>query len=613
MLSLQINHSDTSSGSVPNALQSLAALSRNASAISTSTPRPRPIRTFTGPRSRSPHSVSPRAQIPPHYLVNELGYSEDAEELRRAEAKAKARSKSRGRNAAATVDDFKFGPTLGDGSYSTVKLATHLPTGKQYAVKVIEKQHLITKKKQSTAHAERRSLMTLGSGHPGIVRMWYSFQDQWRLYFVLDLARNGEMKTLLSRMGSLSVDCARYYSALLVDILKYMHSKKVIHRDLKPENLLLDDNFRIKITDFGTGKVLESEELITGPWCVIYQMIAGRFAFVGLSDYLTFEKIKKHEYSFPDGFDENAKDLVQHLLALCSHPFFEDPVPPLAAGLLKIEHPLKDMMGIGKASYQLGTIFQRRQQTMILNGLSDPRKNVQSLQEQYISKSVATVEAHNGNGYMSSRRDTGSTIHGVERPFKPQQTRRTLSESPFSASPSSSSAEEVNLQSKMKSISLQDPDGSQLPSVDLTNHCDRPTSDSERGRKQDLTPVQGNWPHSYVDLATLIKLPLDEPVIFNTAIDARLLRRRASRLIPLPVPSSKAKSRQLVLTPKRLLCLKQQKGGDISIKSELSFRASEKLKEKDKERESRAIVSSVERKGDREFVVLTVRSLVVLS
>ena len=95
--------------------------------------------------------------------------------------------------------------------------------------------------------------------------------------------------------------------------------------------------------------------------------------------------------------------------------------------------------------------------------------------------------------------------------------------------------------------------------------------------------------------------------MFNSTVEALPLRRRASRLIPLPVPG-KPKTRQLILTNRRLICLKQRlKSQDaITIKSELLLRPPEKLKEKDKERESRGILVSVERKTEREFAVLTV-------
>lgn len=111
----------------------------------------------------------------------------------------------------------------------------------------------------------------------------------------------------------------------------------------------------------------------------------------------------------------------------------------------------------------------------------------------------------------------------------------------------------------------------------------------------------------------LLRLPEGERVLFQSTVEAKSLRRRASKLIPLPVPTSKAKTRELILTTRRLLCLKHPKDSSgVSIKSELALRASEKLKEKDKERESRAIVASVERKSEKEFVVLTVGSNVKL-
>ena len=110
-------------------------------------------------------------------------------------------------------------------------------------------------------HTER-DLLTL-CAHPSVVRLFYTFSGRENLYFVLELAANGELLTWLRKLGRFPVDVARFYTAEIADVLSYLHSLDVIHRDMKPENILLDANFHIRLTDFGTAKKLEVR---LGPW-----------------------------------------------------------------------------------------------------------------------------------------------------------------------------------------------------------------------------------------------------------------------------------------------------------------------------------------------------------
>lgn len=146
------------------------------------------------------------------------------------------------------VRDFSFGKILGEGSYSTVYLATDRQSLKEYAIKVLEKKHIIKEKKIKYVNIEKNTLNRL-TEHPGIVRLYYTFQDETSLYYVLDLCNGGELLGVLKRTGTFDVECTRFYGAQILDAIEYMHSRGVIHRDLKPENVLLDDNMHVKITE----------------------------------------------------------------------------------------------------------------------------------------------------------------------------------------------------------------------------------------------------------------------------------------------------------------------------------------------------------------------------
>lgn len=340
------------------------------------------------------------------------------------------------------VKDFNFGRTLGEGSYSTVLAATDRQNLKEYAIKVLDKRHIIKEKKVKYVNIERDTLNRL-TEHPGIVRLYYTFQDERSLYFVLDLASSGELLGVLKKLGSFDMECTRFYGAEILDSIAYMHSRGVIHRDLKPENVLLDRDMHVKITDFGTAKILPdprpngmgndvapgqptdgaetdramsfvgtaeyvSPELLRDKnackasdlWafgCIVYQLLAGRPPFKAANEYLTFQKILGLEYSFPDGFPEVARDLVERLLVLeperrlpvehiRNHAFFDgvqwgkglwrQKAPRLKAYVPPAAEPIK-LNGVGKSGGNMATAgaaaaltspIQNQSQTHMNNG-----------------------------------------------------------------------------------------------------------------------------------------------------------------------------------------------------------------------------------------------------
>ena len=79
------------------------------------------------------------------------------------------------------------------------------------------------------------------------------------LTVVLELAKGGDLFNYIFAINKgFSEPIARYYFIQLINAIEFMHSNNVVHRDLKLENLLLDDNYNLKIADFGLSTTVES-------------------------------------------------------------------------------------------------------------------------------------------------------------------------------------------------------------------------------------------------------------------------------------------------------------------------------------------------------------------
>ncbi|KAK4132408.1 kinase-like protein, partial [Trichocladium antarcticum] len=154
------------------------------------------------------------------------------------------------------ADDFEPLRCLGKGTYGTVLLVKQRTTGRLYAQKQFKKASLIVHKKLIEQTKTERQILESINRHPFVVKLYYAFQDQEKLYLILEYGQGGELFTHLSAERMFSEQTAAFYMAEMVLALSHLHDNLgVVYRDLKPENCLLDSEGHLLLTDFGLSKV----------------------------------------------------------------------------------------------------------------------------------------------------------------------------------------------------------------------------------------------------------------------------------------------------------------------------------------------------------------------
>ncbi|XBW35473.1 hypothetical protein QEN19_001046 [Hanseniaspora menglaensis] len=261
--------------------------------------------------------------------------------------------------------DFIFLQKIGSGSYSEVYKAKYKqssienyqktsssPENKFFAIKICSKKHIIREQKEKYVNVEKTTLLELASeiNHPGIVNLYYTFHDEFNLYFVLDYIPCGELfNYLYSSLNKGKVKDNKVvlkFVSQLIDTLYYLKRHLIVHRDLKPENLLLDNRGCVMITDFGVAVALTSNDARSGSFvgtadyvspellltnscsfksdiwslgCIFYQLKEGRPPFRGADELATFENIVsgKCKKLITSTIDEtNYADMVNGMLCV---------------------------------------------------------------------------------------------------------------------------------------------------------------------------------------------------------------------------------------------------------------------------------------------------------
>ncbi|XP_051551855.1 MAP/microtubule affinity-regulating kinase 4-like isoform X1 [Myxocyprinus asiaticus] len=238
------------------------------------------------------------------------------------------------------IGNYRLLKTIGKGNFAKVKLARHILTGKEVAIKIIDKTQLNPTSLQKLFR-EVRIMKTLH--HPNIVKLFEVIETEKTLYLVMEYASGGEVFDYLVSHGRMKEIEARAKFRQIVSAVHYCHQKNIVHRDLKAENLLLDADANIKIADFGfsneftLGNKLDTfcgsppyaaPELFQGKkydgpevdiWSlgvILYTLVSGSLPFDGQNLKELRERVLRGKYRVPFYMSTDCEGILRRFLVL---------------------------------------------------------------------------------------------------------------------------------------------------------------------------------------------------------------------------------------------------------------------------------------------------------
>jgi serine/threonine-protein kinase len=140
---------------------------------------------------------------------------------------------------------------------STVYLARDETLDRPVAVKVMHREMSEQADQLERFRQEARAVAKLS--HPNVVAVIDAGEDGGHPYIVFEYVRGETLKQRIGRVGPLDPQEALAYAIEIARGLSVAHGRQMVHRDIKPQNVLIDDEGRAKLTDFGISRQLEQD------------------------------------------------------------------------------------------------------------------------------------------------------------------------------------------------------------------------------------------------------------------------------------------------------------------------------------------------------------------
>ena len=185
---------------------------------------------------------------------------------------------------AGTVIDgrYRVASRLGSGGMADVYLAHDTLLGRQVALKLLH--HRFAEDQEFVERFRREASSAAGLSHPNVVAVFDRGEWDGTYYIAMEYLPGRSLKAVVREHGPLSPSDATDIVVQILLAVRFAHRRGIIHRDIKPHNVILDEEGRAKVTDFGIARAGASDMTLTG-------------SIMGTAQYLSPEQAQGHAVS----------------------------------------------------------------------------------------------------------------------------------------------------------------------------------------------------------------------------------------------------------------------------------------------------------------------------
>ena len=156
-------------------------------------------------------------------------------------------------------DRYEIIRSIGEGGMANVYLARDTILNRLVAVKILRGD--LAEDEKFVRRFQREAIAASSLNHPNIVELYDVGEDNGKYFIVMEYVEGKTLKSLIKKRGALTLPEVQDIMLQLTSAIACAHESYIIHRDIKPQNVIIMEDGRVKIMDFGIAAQLNSNEL----------------------------------------------------------------------------------------------------------------------------------------------------------------------------------------------------------------------------------------------------------------------------------------------------------------------------------------------------------------